>query len=430
MTPRQDPTISGIAASETITDRQTATPFAGVTITELSSGATESVSVTLSNPASGLLSNLGGGSYDAATGVYTDVGSAAAVTADLDALAFNPTIPQAGSAPSATTDLTLSVDDSVGPSTSANTSIVVLAAPVTVAEYLNNVAAYDQPAGGFAISDTAAAITANLGRLDDPKISSITISDDGIIGVSLAELTNEATALSKLSDANGSPYRLAVSDPVDLMGNLMTNFGVVKADLAHIASIATIDASMQLTAAEAIAFEHAHVLLSAPSNDRVELCDTAAQLRALTVAELRGLPNIRVTSLHNMQGAVFFSKAETSALSESQIEVAAIGGVMIGETFRDGAAIEVSTPASGNALMLTAGTHVRVDLGRSPNGSWRAVRPLRWSPVRTSGSTRRVGPTRPSPSRRASGTTHSKASRRPRRATTPCTSTPRPSAHI
>ena len=40
VTPRQDPTISGIAASETITDRQTATPFAGVTITELSSGAT------------------------------------------------------------------------------------------------------------------------------------------------------------------------------------------------------------------------------------------------------------------------------------------------------------------------------------------------------------------------------------------------------
>ena len=49
-------TISAAVASQTISDKQTATPFSGVTIADPNSGATDSVSLTLSNPANGMLS--------------------------------------------------------------------------------------------------------------------------------------------------------------------------------------------------------------------------------------------------------------------------------------------------------------------------------------------------------------------------------------
>ena len=93
-----------------------------------------------------------------------------------------------------------------------------------------------------------------------------------------------------------------------------------------------------------------------PTNDSVEISDTAEHLHALTAAELRGLPNIGVTSLHDCQGATTFSAAQTSALAASKIELSAAGTCAIGATFTDGAAIAFGASASGGgALTLTAG---------------------------------------------------------------------------
>ena len=48
---------------------------------------------------------------------------------------------------------------------------------------------------------------ANLDQLDDPNISAITISDNGQISASVAQLTADATAIGDLRNANGLPVR-------------------------------------------------------------------------------------------------------------------------------------------------------------------------------------------------------------------------------
>jgi hypothetical protein len=49
---------------------------------------------------------------------------------------------------------------------------------------------------------------------------------------------------------------------------------------SHISEIAASDASLTLTSAQAAAFEVAHIMLSAPSGDSIDVSDTASPSRA------------------------------------------------------------------------------------------------------------------------------------------------------
>ena len=84
------PSIILPAATTGVPNQVQSTPFAGVVIADTSIRHPTTVTVTLSDPAGGALSNLGGGSYDNGTGVYTIVGTAVEVTAALEALVFTP----------------------------------------------------------------------------------------------------------------------------------------------------------------------------------------------------------------------------------------------------------------------------------------------------------------------------------------------------
>ena len=89
------------------------------------------VTVTLSAAANGTLSNLGGGSYNATTGVYTDTGTAAAVTTALDGLVFTPTVNQVAPGQTVTTSFTISDKDTLGV-TATNSTTTVVATDVAV----------------------------------------------------------------------------------------------------------------------------------------------------------------------------------------------------------------------------------------------------------------------------------------------------------
>ena len=84
--------------------------------------------------------------------------------------------------------------------TPSNGPIVVSAATV-----LTDQSALDKIVGGFDVSDTAANVMADLDQLNDPNISAITISDNGQISASVAQLTADATAIGDLRNANASP---------------------------------------------------------------------------------------------------------------------------------------------------------------------------------------------------------------------------------
>jgi hypothetical protein len=125
------PSIAGTAARRAISDQQTIAPFANVVIADRAYKALETITITLSAPANGTLTNLGGGAYNATTGVYTNSGTAAAVTAALDGLVFVPTQRQVAPGGTVTTGFTISDVDTFSQSASNNaTTVIATIAPV------------------------------------------------------------------------------------------------------------------------------------------------------------------------------------------------------------------------------------------------------------------------------------------------------------
>lgn len=120
----ESPAITGAASGQTVIESGAIPLFADVMVTDPNDGQTETVTVTMSNAANGTLGNLGGGTYNAATGVYAVSGSAAAVTAALDGLVFDP-------AAAGQTGFIMADTDTAGLSaTNSATTVTAMAAPV------------------------------------------------------------------------------------------------------------------------------------------------------------------------------------------------------------------------------------------------------------------------------------------------------------
>ena len=156
------PVISGVISGQTTTDEATLSPFSTVSIGDVDFGQTETVTITLSNPLNGALSNLAGGSYDAKAGVYSITGTDAAVSAAIDGLVFTPTAHQVAPGGSVTTTFTIKTSDTAG-GTASNAITTVAATGVNDPPVISGVvsgqttsdAATSSPFASVSISDAA-----------------------------------------------------------------------------------------------------------------------------------------------------------------------------------------------------------------------------------------------------------------------------------
>ena len=108
------PTLAGLPVVTAARDDTALLPFAGIAVIDPDAGQQQTLQITLSNPANGVLTNGGAGRYDAAAGVYTVTGTADAVAAAAAALSFVPTRRQASPGQQVATDFSVQVRDSAG----------------------------------------------------------------------------------------------------------------------------------------------------------------------------------------------------------------------------------------------------------------------------------------------------------------------------
>jgi hypothetical protein len=116
-----------------VSTQNTIAPFAHLVIADANFGQTETVTVTLSAPANVTLTSLGGGTYNANTGIYTVTGSAAAATAALASLVFTPQ----PSLSSVTTSFAVAVSNTAGASAAGATTAVTAMPPAPGVIILN-----------------------------------------------------------------------------------------------------------------------------------------------------------------------------------------------------------------------------------------------------------------------------------------------------
>jgi hypothetical protein len=127
------PSIAGAGVALAGNDAAPIDPMASVTVSDLDVGQTETATLTLSSTADGTLSNLGGGAYDASSGVYTVTGSAAAVTTALDGLVFTPVDHEVAPGQTVNTTFALSVTDGTMTAAAINTvKVTALNTPPTI----------------------------------------------------------------------------------------------------------------------------------------------------------------------------------------------------------------------------------------------------------------------------------------------------------
>ena len=157
-TPAVAPTITGTAANQMLTAGSTDTPFSTVTIGDTNANAGDTLTITLTG-AGALADGAGFSGLTSSGDVYTLIGTASAITSELDALVFTP----AAGTPNASATTTFALSDkssgyataTTNDDTSVNVSTPAVAPTITgaVANQTLTVGSTDTPFSKVTIGD-------------------------------------------------------------------------------------------------------------------------------------------------------------------------------------------------------------------------------------------------------------------------------------
>ena len=118
------PVLAGLPGLTATTDDASVALLTSLTLADPDAGQVLSAQVVLSGAGDGLLANLGGGQYDAASGRYQVSGAADAVQAALRGLVFVPTAHQLAFGAERATTVAVQVSDGVGGTAAAMSEVV------------------------------------------------------------------------------------------------------------------------------------------------------------------------------------------------------------------------------------------------------------------------------------------------------------------
>jgi Ca2+-binding RTX toxin-like protein len=207
-------TIAGTVAGQT-SGETASQPFASVIVSD-SNTVADTVTVTLSAPGNGTLSDIAG-SYDAATGVYTASGPASAVTAALQSLTFTPNPAATQPGQSTTTVFAIAVSDVDGAAASDGTT------SLTVTEGANplpNVAAQLSTAAETALAAALAGLTP-AGTIANV----VNVEGGGTIAAAVGRVLN-------VLDETSAPAGATITLPAGYAAGYLTGGAAALADTA------------------------------------------------------------------------------------------------------------------------------------------------------------------------------------------------------
>jgi hypothetical protein len=236
--PAVAPTITGAVAGQITVSEAPVTPFSHVTITDANNGGIDTDTLSIIFSGGGMLTDgagfAGTSSLTGSNGSYTLTGTAAAITAELDALLFTPVngVPST----SVTTTFTLS-DTSTAGTTSASNSVT------TVIDH-------DPPI----VNSVTASTVGNISDLDAAKIVTITVNFSGpVVVTGTPELQLNDSEVAAYTGGTGTSsltfsYTVQPGDNIaDLqVQGLLLNNGTIHDGAGYDASVANAVADLHL----------------------------------------------------------------------------------------------------------------------------------------------------------------------------------------
>jgi hypothetical protein len=221
-----------------------------------------------------------------------------------------------------------------------------------------------------AVSDTALDIQAltatQIAGLKSVGVTALSASDASVT-LTVAQAAALESAGVGLSPPTGG-YDAIVDTAADIQS--LTAAQIAGLGNLHVTQIAATDTTVKFTVAQAKALETAGIPVAAPTGSHVAVSDTAADLQALTTAQISGLSAIGVTGLNSSNANVAYSSSQTSALLAANLSLSASGTYTVSETFTNGAVIVSGSSGSGggNLTLSTNANGVTVNVGTSALG--------------------------------------------------------------
>ncbi len=209
------------------------------------------------------------------------------------------------------------------------------------------------PSGDTVTVDENAAYISALTPTELDAIGSSGVTAIVATNVDQVSVYNYLTNLFGTETSAPAPYTsYGISDSAADIESL-TPEQIAAMPAADVYSVTAGDMSLILNAPQAVAFENAHIILSVPQNDTIEVVDTAATLEALTPTEMSGLGQLGIGSIAADDTLPVFSLAQMSALDT-------VGTTYTGQAYSGVAVVPPPNNAGQNDGTITI---------EGPNGS-------------------------------------------------------------